>query len=139
MAALAQKSDPATPVLQVRNLVKRFGSVEVLKSIGIDMAAGDFLVLVGPSDTFASFQLGGKSITARLRTACSWSQARWPTSRSIPMFFRSSTRRLGCGSTSARINCCEITAGVIFDRVRRGDPAGLRGTKCRQFLSIGGR
>ncbi|MDP1732221.1 MAG: sn-glycerol-3-phosphate ABC transporter ATP-binding protein UgpC [Devosia sp.] len=37
------------PVLEVRNLVKRFSAVEVLKSVSIDMAAGDFLVLVGPS------------------------------------------------------------------------------------------
>jgi multiple sugar transport system ATP-binding protein len=42
---------PATdaPVLSVRNLVKRFGAVEVLKSISVEMARGDFLVLVGPS------------------------------------------------------------------------------------------
>jgi multiple sugar transport system ATP-binding protein len=48
MAAVAQTA-PAVPVLEVRNLVKRFGPVEVLKSISIDMARGDFLVLVGPS------------------------------------------------------------------------------------------
>ena len=49
MAALAQKLEPQNPVLEVRNLVKRFGSVEVLKDISISMAEGDFLVLVGPS------------------------------------------------------------------------------------------
>ncbi len=49
MAALAQQPEPAGPVLDVRNLVKRFGSVEVLKDISISMAEGDFLVLVGPS------------------------------------------------------------------------------------------
>jgi len=49
MAAIAQKNEPATPVLEVKNLSKRFGPVEVLKSISIDMTAGDFLVLVGPS------------------------------------------------------------------------------------------
>jgi multiple sugar transport system ATP-binding protein len=36
-------------VLEVRDLVKRFGPVEVLKSISIAMNAGEFLVLVGPS------------------------------------------------------------------------------------------
>ena len=33
----------------ITNLVKRFGAVEVLKDISIDMKAGEFLVLVGPS------------------------------------------------------------------------------------------
>jgi multiple sugar transport system ATP-binding protein len=49
MAAVAKKAEPAVPVLEVRNLSKRFGAVEVLKSISIEMKAGDFLVLVGPS------------------------------------------------------------------------------------------
>jgi len=39
----------AAPVLEIRNLEKRYGSVEVLKSISLSMAPGDFLVLVGPS------------------------------------------------------------------------------------------
>ena len=49
MAAVAQKLEPQSPVLEVRNLVKRFGEVEVLKDVSIAMAEGDFLVLVGPS------------------------------------------------------------------------------------------
>jgi multiple sugar transport system ATP-binding protein len=49
MAALAEKLEPQPPVLEVNNLVKRFGAVEVLKDISIEMAAGEFLVLVGPS------------------------------------------------------------------------------------------
>ena len=49
MAALAEKIEPQAPVLEVSNLVKRFGAVEVLKDISISMAAGEFLVLVGPS------------------------------------------------------------------------------------------
>jgi multiple sugar transport system ATP-binding protein len=48
MAAVAQTA-PDVPVLEVRNLVKRFGPVEVLRSISIEMSRGDFLVLVGPS------------------------------------------------------------------------------------------
>ncbi len=35
--------------LKIRNLVKRFGEVEVLKNINIDIDDGEFLVLVGPS------------------------------------------------------------------------------------------
>ncbi len=49
MAALAEKLEPQPPVLEVNNLVKRFGAVEVLKDISIEMGAGEFLVLVGPS------------------------------------------------------------------------------------------
>ncbi len=49
MAAVAEKIETAPPVLEVRDLSKRFGQVEVLKSISLDMAPGDFLVLVGPS------------------------------------------------------------------------------------------
>ena len=49
MVALAEKPAPQGPVLEVRNLVKRFGTVEVLKDISLTMDEGDFLVLVGPS------------------------------------------------------------------------------------------
>jgi multiple sugar transport system ATP-binding protein len=48
MVAL-EMGDVATPVLEIRDLEKRFGNVEVLKGISLEMAAGDFLVLVGPS------------------------------------------------------------------------------------------
>ena len=49
MVAVSHVADPARPVLEIRNLEKRFGMVEVLKSISIEMKDGDFLVLVGPS------------------------------------------------------------------------------------------
>ncbi len=48
MVAL-EAADVARPVLEVRNLEKKFGAIEVLKSISLSMEAGDFLVLVGPS------------------------------------------------------------------------------------------
>lgn len=35
--------------LNIRNVFKRFGQVEVLKGISLDVADGEFLVLVGPS------------------------------------------------------------------------------------------
>ncbi len=47
MGALGQSG--ATPVLVTRDLQKRYGQVEVLKSINLEMDRGDFLVLVGPS------------------------------------------------------------------------------------------
>jgi len=46
---VALELDTPAAVLEIRNLEKRFGTVEVLKSISLGMAAGDFLVLVGPS------------------------------------------------------------------------------------------
>jgi multiple sugar transport system ATP-binding protein len=49
VAALAKAPVAASPVLEIKKLEKRFGAVEVLKSIDIDMQRGDFLVLVGPS------------------------------------------------------------------------------------------
>ena len=49
MVAVSHVADRSQPVLQIKSLEKRFGMVEVLKSISIDMKDGDFLVLVGPS------------------------------------------------------------------------------------------
>jgi multiple sugar transport system ATP-binding protein len=49
MDGLARVGAPDQSVLTTTNLVKRFGGVEVLKDISIDMKAGEFLVLVGPS------------------------------------------------------------------------------------------
>ncbi|MFB2532137.1 ABC transporter ATP-binding protein [Paracoccus sp. p4-l81] len=37
------------PILDIRNLYKNYGSVEILKDINISIQPGDFLVLVGPS------------------------------------------------------------------------------------------
>jgi multiple sugar transport system ATP-binding protein len=48
MVALEAGSE-SPHVLEIRNLEKRYGAVEVLKSISLEMLQGDFLVLVGPS------------------------------------------------------------------------------------------
>ena len=37
------------PILDIRNLYKKYGSVEILKDINVSIEPGDFLVLVGPS------------------------------------------------------------------------------------------
>jgi multiple sugar transport system ATP-binding protein len=49
VAALAKAPAAASPVLEINKLEKRYGVIEVLKSIDIDMRRGEFLVLVGPS------------------------------------------------------------------------------------------
>ena len=37
------------PILDIKNLYKNYGSVEILKDINVSIEPGDFLVLVGPS------------------------------------------------------------------------------------------
>jgi spermidine/putrescine transport system ATP-binding protein len=41
--------DPDAPLLEVRELAKRFGAREVLKSISLNIASGEFLTLLGES------------------------------------------------------------------------------------------
>ncbi|MCP5088677.1 MAG: sn-glycerol-3-phosphate ABC transporter ATP-binding protein UgpC [Rhodobacteraceae bacterium] len=38
-----------TPILDIKNLCKSYGPVEILKDINVSIVPGDFLVLVGPS------------------------------------------------------------------------------------------
>ena len=38
-----------SPILEVKNLVKNYGALEILKNINVSIDQGDFLVLVGPS------------------------------------------------------------------------------------------
>jgi ABC-type Fe3+/spermidine/putrescine transport system ATPase subunit len=44
-----QTRDGPPPLLEVRGVAKRFGSREVLKSLSLDIAAGEFLTLLGES------------------------------------------------------------------------------------------
>ncbi len=37
------------PILEIQNLYKNYGSLEILKDINVSIDSGDFLVLVGPS------------------------------------------------------------------------------------------
>ena len=41
--------NPSAPFMQISGLRKRFGSVEILKGIDLELEKGGFLVLVGPS------------------------------------------------------------------------------------------
>ena len=54
--------------LSIRNVIKRFGAVEVLKGIDIEVEDGEFLILVGPSgcgkSTLLNMIAGLDSITA---------------------------------------------------------------------------
>ena len=44
----AKKADPI-PLIQVRNLVKKFDAQTVLNGVDLDIAAGDLRVIMGPS------------------------------------------------------------------------------------------
>jgi spermidine/putrescine transport system ATP-binding protein len=70
----SQISDgPATTLLEVRQVAKRFGPREVLKSLSLDIAAGEFLTLLGES---------GSGKTTLLRLIAGFEQ---PTSGEIWM------------------------------------------------------
>jgi len=64
---------PATTLLEVRQVAKRFGPREVLKSLSLDIAAGEFLTLLGES---------GSGKTTLLRLIAGFEQ---PTSGEIWM------------------------------------------------------
>jgi ABC-type Fe3+/spermidine/putrescine transport system ATPase subunit len=44
-----QNSGAAKPLLEVRSVAKRFGALEVLKSISLEIASGEFITLLGES------------------------------------------------------------------------------------------
>jgi spermidine/putrescine transport system ATP-binding protein len=68
-----EKTSAAAPLLQVRSLAKRFGALEVLKAISLDIAAGEFITLLGES---------GSGKTTMLRLIAGFEQ---PTSGEIWM------------------------------------------------------
>ena len=37
------------PILEIKNLYKNYGSLNILKDVNVSIGSGDFLVLVGPS------------------------------------------------------------------------------------------
>ena len=67
------------PILDIKNLYKNYGPVEILKDINVAIEPGDFLVLVGPSGcgkstllnciaglepiTGGTIEIGGKDMT----------------------------------------------------------------------------
>ena len=80
--------------LLVDNVAKTFGDVEVLKSINIDIADGEFLILVGPSgcgkSTLMNIIAGLESITSgRLLLDNEDLTERSPRDRDIAMVFQS--------------------------------------------------
>ena len=42
-------TDPACPIIQIRNVSKRFGKVTAVDDVSLDINAGEFFVLLGPS------------------------------------------------------------------------------------------
>ena len=69
----SESARAAAPLLQVRSVAKRFGALEVLKAISLDIAAGEFITLLGES---------GSGKTTMLRLIAGFEQ---PTSGEIWM------------------------------------------------------
>ena len=42
-------NDTSTPIIQIRNVTKRFGKVAAVDNVSLDIMAGEFFVLLGPS------------------------------------------------------------------------------------------
>jgi multiple sugar transport system ATP-binding protein len=82
------------PFLEIDKLEKRFGSVDVLKGITLDIEEGGFLVLVGPSgcgkSTLLNTIAGLESITSgEIRIAGKRVNDLHPSQRDIAMVFQS--------------------------------------------------
>ncbi len=80
--------------LEIAHLSKRFGSVEVLKDISLDVEEGNFLVLVGPSgcgkSTLLNTIAGLETVTAgEIRIAGRRVNDLHPSARDIAMVFQS--------------------------------------------------
>ena len=42
-------NDTPSPIIQIRNVTKRFGKVAAVDNVSLDIMAGEFFVLLGPS------------------------------------------------------------------------------------------
>src|SRR5579859_8093312 len=80
--------------LEINNLKKRYGSVEILKGINLDLDKGGFLVLVGPSgcgkSTLLNTIAGLENITeGEIRVDANKINDLHPSKRDIAMVFQS--------------------------------------------------
>lgn len=55
--AAPRATDPAAPMISVRNLHKSFGELEVLKGVDLDVAPGEIVAVIGPSGSGKSTML----------------------------------------------------------------------------------
>ena len=114
--------------LTIDNVRKSFGSVEVLKKVSIDVAPGEFLVLVGPSgcgkSTLLNLIAGLESITAgEIRIQERVVNQVPPKDRDIAMVFQSYAlypnmnvrQNLSFGLETRKVPAAEIAATI--DRV----------------------
>jgi multiple sugar transport system ATP-binding protein len=155
MVAL-EVGDAAEPVLEVRNLEKKFGQVEVLKSISLTMEPGDFLVLVGPSGcgkstllnciagleetTGGTITIGGRDVTKvpprdRDIAMVFQSYALYPTMTVAEnIAFGMKVRRVPKPEQQKKIN--EVAALLQIDKLLARKPGALSGGQ-RQRVAMG--
>ncbi|GGL70263.1 ABC transporter ATP-binding protein [Wenxinia marina] len=144
------------PALETRHLVKSYGAVEVLKDISIEMARGEFLVLVGPSgcgkSTLLNCIAGLEEITAgELRIAGRDVTQEPPKDRDIAMVFQSyalyptmsvgenigfgmKIRRVPKDAREAKVR--EVATLLQIDHLLDRQPAQLSGGQ-RQRVAMG--
>ena len=71
-------------ILEISNLHKRFGDVEVLKGVDCAMQQGDVVCIIGSSGSSAdvtssnSISLGSMAMARAIATRCCWPPDSWP-------------------------------------------------------------
>ncbi|MEC8295783.1 MAG: ABC transporter ATP-binding protein, partial [Pseudomonadota bacterium] len=118
------------PILDINNLYKNYGSVEILKDINVSIEPGDFLVLVGPSGcgkstllnciaglepiTGGTLSIGGKDMTHVS-----------PKDRDIAMVFQS----------YALYPTMSVAKNITFGMKVRGVDAATQAAKLQEVAS----
>ncbi len=118
------------PILDIKNLYKNYGNVEILKDINVSIEPGDFLVLVGPSGcgkstllnciaglepiTDGSLSIGGKDMTHVS-----------PKDRDIAMVFQS----------YALYPTMSVAKNITFGMKVRGEDAATQEAKLRKVAA----
>ncbi|CUH68923.1 Trehalose import ATP-binding protein SugC [Thalassovita autumnalis] len=118
------------PILDIKNLYKNYGSVEILKDINVSIEPGDFLVLVGPSGcgkstllnciaglepiTGGTLSIGGKDMTHVS-----------PKDRDIAMVFQS----------YALYPTMSVAKNITFGMKVRGVDAATQAAKLQEVAS----
>jgi polar amino acid transport system ATP-binding protein len=85
---------PGAPLIEVRGLKKRFGEVEVLRGVDLEIARSEVVCIIGPSGS-------GKSTLLRCLAALETYDQGAIASAMENACERRRTRSIACGATSA--------------------------------------
>ena len=117
--------------LEIRNVKKRYGGVDVLKGINISIEQGDFLVLVGPSGCGKSTLLNLIAGLDQLSEGEIWINGAMvndlhPSKRDIAMVFQS----------YALYPNMTVAENVVFGLEMRGVPKPERDAACAEVAKV---